>query len=458
MVVDANNLYGCAIMLSLPTGDFEWLGDEGVENFDLSEWSDDGERGCILKIDARMPVELHERMKSYPLAPERMSVKEEMLSETQKDILDQLKCEEVEKGKAKKTRKMGLEEGIDVIERKDYSSTNKLLLNLYDKKEYVIHYRNLKLYTSLGMEITKIHKVLTFKQSTWLKKYIDFNSVKRALARNKFEEDFFKLMNNAMFSKTMENLRLRRSVDLVTDESKRKKLLSQPTFRSLRVFNEELTAIERYKASVCLNKPICVGFCVLELSKLVMYDFYYNKLSRMFSNMRLLFTDTDSLMVEICGEDNIYDIMKEHSEEFDFSNYPYEHDSYSEVNKKVPGKFKDETASAQIIEFIGLRAKCYSIRQLGRVKNNILLDLTIFFDKKTLKGIKKAVKDGVITHQDYKDCLLLAQRKLAEIHAFSSRNHVVQTVLQRKIALAFFDDKRYLLADGITSLPYGYKS
>ena len=114
-----------------------------------------------------------------------------------------------------------MEVEIGVVERKDYSSTNKLLLNLYDKKEYVIHYRNLKLYTSLGMEISKIHKVLTFKQSTWLKQYIDFNSAKRALARNKFEEDFFKLMNNAMFGKTMENLRLRRLVDLVTDESKR---------------------------------------------------------------------------------------------------------------------------------------------------------------------------------------------------------------------------------------------
>ena len=176
----------------------------------------------------------------------------------------------------------------------------------------------------------------------------------------------------------------------------------------------------------------------------------------MFSNMRLLFTDTDSLMVEICGEDNIYDIMKEHSAEFDFSNYPYEHDCYSVANKKVPGKFKDETASAQIIEFIGLRAKCYSIRQLGRVKDNILLELSSFFDKKTLKGIKKAVKDGVITHQDYKDCLLLLHKKLVEMRTFRARNHVVQTVLQRKIALAFFDDNRYLLPDGITSLQYGY--
>ena len=103
----------------------------------------------------------------------------------------------------------------------------------------------------------------------------------------------------------MENLRLRRSVDLVTDESKMKKLISQPTFRTLKVFNEELTAIERFKASVCLNKPVYVGFCVLELSKYVMYDFFYNKLTHMFPNMKLLFTDTDSLMVEIQGEEDI---------------------------------------------------------------------------------------------------------------------------------------------------------
>ena len=106
LYVDANNLYGCAMMMPLPTGDFRWEDDEAVEKFDASEWPDDGERGCIVKIDARIPVDFHERMKSYPLAPKRMSVKEEMLSETHKGILDQLKCEEVENGKAKQIRKV----------------------------------------------------------------------------------------------------------------------------------------------------------------------------------------------------------------------------------------------------------------------------------------------------------------------------------------------------------------
>ena len=275
----------------------------------MSTWGDEDERGCILKVDATVPVVLHDnKMKWYPLAPEKMCVKEDMLSETQKHVLDSMKKKKNEDddddddGNEKRAR--GNESG-DVIEknvdRKDHQSTDKLLLNLHDKKNYVIHYRNLKLYTSLGLKVTKIHKILTFKQSPWLSKYIEFNSNKRAQARNKFDEDFFKVMNNAMFGKTMENLRLRRSIDLVTDESK-KKLISQPTFRSLRVVNEELTAIGRIKASVCLNKPIYVGFCVLEFSKYVMYDFFYNQLTHIFPNMKLLFTDTHSLMVEVRGE------------------------------------------------------------------------------------------------------------------------------------------------------------
>ena len=116
-------------------------------------------------------------------------------------------------------------------------------------------------------------------------------------------------------------------------------LISQPTSRSLSVFNEELTAIERFKGSVCHNKPIYVGICVLELSKYVMYDFFYNQFTHMFPNMKLLFTDTDSLMVEVRGEEDIYDIMNEHCESFDFSNYPYDHKCFSLNNKRCPGKF-----------------------------------------------------------------------------------------------------------------------
>ena len=202
--------------MPLPTGDFERTEDEGVEKCDLSECSDGSERGCFLKIDAR---------ENEVVSTEWMSVNEEMLFETQKSILDQLKCigeqEEEEDVKAKKTGKAGAGEEIGVVERENHCPTNKLLLNLYDKKEYVMHYRNLKLYTSLGIEITKIHKVSTFKQSKWLKQYIDFNSSKRALAQNDLKK-ISSLMNNAMFGKTMENFRIRRLVNLVTGKCKRR--------------------------------------------------------------------------------------------------------------------------------------------------------------------------------------------------------------------------------------------
>ena len=188
-----------------------------------------------------------------------------------------------------------------------------------------------------------------------------------------------------------------------------------------------------------------------------MYDFFYNKLTHMFPNMKLLFTDTDSLMVEVRGEEDIYDIMNENSESFDFSNYPYDHKCFSLDNKRYPGKFKDETASAPITEYVGLRAKCYSLQQLGKVKDNVLKNPSKVHEKKALKSIKRSVKEKVITHDDYKDTLFTGETHIAEMNTFRSRNHVVETVHQRKITLVFFDDKRFLLEDGITSLPFGYK-
>ena len=173
--------------------------------------------------------------------------------------------------------------------------------------------------------------------------------------------------------------------------------------------------------------------------------------------MRLLFTDTDSLMVEVNGEDDIYKIMLANKSDFDFSNYPFEHENYSECNKRVPGKFKDECAGALIFEWIGIRAKCYSIRQISKVKNNIWTKLGEYVDNKALKGIQEAVKDKELTHEDYRDCIHEGETKKAEIRAFRTKDHRVFTILQRKTALAYFDDKRYLHADGITSHPYGYQ-
>lgn len=147
---------------------------------------------------------LHDNHSDYPLAPESFKIEPEMLSSYQKELLT----------------KLGMKEG----------SSLKLVLNLFDKKNYVIHYRNLQLYLALGMKLTKIHRVLSFKQSPWLKAYIDFNTSKRKVANNEFQKDFFKLMNNSVFGKTMENLRKRVDIQLAHHQERLSKLSAKPFF------------------------------------------------------------------------------------------------------------------------------------------------------------------------------------------------------------------------------------
>ena len=153
---------------------------------------------------------------------------------------------------------------------------NKLIPTLKDKKEYVLHYRNLQLYLDLGLKKKKVHRVLEFNQSPWLKQYIDFNTEKRKHARNPFEKDFFKLMNNSVFGKTMENLHKRVDVRLVTNEKKLLKLTSKPTYVSSKILNENLVAVHKIKETLTLNRPAYVGMCILDLSKTLIYNFHYN--------------------------------------------------------------------------------------------------------------------------------------------------------------------------------------
>jgi hypothetical protein len=151
---------------------------------------------------------------------------------------------------------------LEELEPKE-TSTEKLIPNLHSKEKYVIHYRNLKLYLSLGMKLTKIHRVMTFKQQPWLKAYIDFNTQKRKIANNEFEKDFLKLMNNAVFGKAMENLRKRLLVQLVNNHSKARRLTSKPTFHAFRIFNEDIVAVHMLKQRLYPNRPIYVGFSIL---------------------------------------------------------------------------------------------------------------------------------------------------------------------------------------------------
>ena len=418
MYLDANNLYGWAMSQYLPTGGFRWMTKKQIDKIDLSKYKEDSNKGLILEVDLEYPKELHDVHNDYPLAAEKVKVNKDMLSNY---------CQEI-------ANKFNVSTGL----------VHKLIPTLSNKEKYVLHYRNLQLYTDLGLKITKVHRVLEFNQSAWLKQYIDFNTQKRTNAKNAFEKDFFKLMNNSVFGKTMENIRKRVDVRLVTDENKLSKMAAKPTYVSSKIFNENLVAVHKIKETLTLNRPAYVGMCILDLSKTLMYDFHYNYIKQKYgSKAKLLFTDTDSLTYEIETSDVYQDFWND-KDKFDNSDYPEDSQYFDKTNKKVIGKFKDEAAGMPITEFVGLRSKMYSY-----MKDN---------DKggKTAKGIKKNIIKKNITHENYKNVLFNNKQMHHTMKTIRSNNHQLGSYELNKVSLSCFDDKRYILKDSITSYAYGH--
>ena len=422
---DSNNLYGEAMTQSLPVSDFKWVDEKDVKSFNVMTVQDDADTGYFLEVDLEYPKELHDLHSDYPLAPEKMLISHEMLSPYQQQLKEDLGYKP--------------------------ARVEKLVPNLWNKEKYIIHYRNLKFYLAQGLKLQKIHRVLQFKQDAWLKSYIQHNTQLRAAAKNDFEKDFFKLLNNSVFGKTMEDVRRRINIKLITEPAMFKKHTAKVTYKRSVVFmndeekEEYFVGLEAKRTSIKLDKPIYTGFTVLELSKLHMYDFHYNHMMEKYGPERakLLFTDTDSLTYHITAED-LYQDMKEDQHLYDTSNYSKDHFLFSEVNKKVIGKFKDETGGLPIVEWIGLRAKMYSMMtDDGK-------------EKKTGKGIKKSVLKKKIRHQDFKDCLMEKREFQHSMMNFRSKQHQLFTVKQTKKSLSPFDDKRYILEDGYTTRAHGH--
>ena len=320
----------------LPYGGFKWLNQKEISDFCLNSNEENSSIGYILEVDPEYPSELHKLHNDYPLAPERLEISQNMLSKY---------CCNIEE---KYVIKIG--------------GVNKLVPNLGNKSKYVAHYRNLQLYLSLGMKLTKIHRILKYKQSDWLKKYIDFNTGKSKNAANSFENDFFKLMNNSVFGKTMENLRKRISVKLVNNSKDYFRCINKPSFISQKIFSKNFVVIHEVKPVLTLDKPIYVGFSILDLSKLLMYEFHYEYIKSKFDAI-LLLTETDSLVYEIKTKD-VYEDFYQDKHLFDFSDYSLNSKFFDPVNKKVIGKMKDEFKEKIISEFAGLKSKIYSLISL----------------------------------------------------------------------------------------------
>ena len=308
-----------------------------------------------------------------------------------------------------------------------------------NKNNYVIHYRNLQQCLELGMKLKKIHRILKFKQKDWMKPYIDFNTEKIKEATNDADKNLFKLLNNAVYGKTMQNLRRKIKITIVKNEKDIFKHISKPSYVSHKIFDKNLVAIHKKKICLTLNKSIYVGYTVLETSIRAMYAFYYDFIKKKFNHFKLLLPDTDSLCYEICDE-NPYEISYEHREYFDLSNNSKNSKYFCNDNKKVLGKMKDEYGGNFIEEFTGLRSKMYSI-----------LD-TKYNEKSTHKGHNSYIKYG-----EFCDTIFNKKVLRHKMRGIKSKNHNLITYESNKTSTSCFDDKRYILNDGINTLPYGHK-
>ncbi|KYN11002.1 hypothetical protein ALC57_16854 [Trachymyrmex cornetzi] len=401
MYYDVNNLYGWAMCQPLPYAEFRWIKD--VVNFDARAIAPDSPTGYILEVDLEYPQHLNDQHIDLPFCPTR--------------------------------------------DKPPGKREDKLLATLYEKQRYIIHYRNLQQCTRHGLRVTKIHRILQFTQSPWLREYIELNSQFRMRAKNDFEKNLYKLMNNAVFGKTMENVRNHVDVKLVTKWDGRygaEAMIAKPNFHSRSIFAENLIAVELRKLEVKFDKPIYVGMCILDISKVCLYEFHEYMLPLFRDKCKIMYTDTDSLIYRVECED-VYETMKRDIARFDTSDYPTDN-AYGMplAYKKVPGLMKDENNVAIITEFVGLRAKMYAVRVDGNK------------DTKKAKGVKSNVVARTITFDDYTRCLNEEIEITRRQSCIRSKLHEVYTISESKIALSPYDDKRYVVPDSTETLPWGH--
>lgn len=395
---DCNNLYGNSMIKPLPYAEFTWISPKEVNLENIEENSD---YGYILDVDLAYPKELHQLHNDLPFLPEVIKINKQ----------------------------------------------TKLVPHLNDRNNYIVHYVALKQALRHGIILKKINRVLKFRQREFLRPFIEYNTNLRASASNNFEKDLYKLYNNSVYGKTMENLRNRRNIKLVCDAKKLEKLISKPTFIDRTLYGENLAAVHMAKTVIKFVKPIYIGLSVLDLAKHTMYEYHYEVMLPKYGpeKLSLAYMDTDSFIYFI-RTNCIFQDMLAMLDYLDTSDYPNDHLCFSTKNKKKLGKFKDEACGRIITEFVGLKAKMYAIRFEDNFKEIL-----------KAKGIQNSALKKIIQYKDYLKCLQTKCVMTTPVNNIKSIKHDMFTVKINKISLSPHDDKRIIDANGINTKAIGFK-
>lgn len=413
--LDMNSLYGYT-MSNYPfvEGEYEWVEDETEIMRLVKNLRDIGENspvGYIFCVDLSYPPNLHNLHNDFPLCPEQMKI----------------------------------------------GKVTKLVPNLWDKKKYTLHYLHLKLVLSLGMKLIKVHKCIKFKQSMWLSNYIKMCAdLRKTPGLSKFEIQLYKDLVNVIYGKMIQSSEYI-DVKLVREWRKQRgkgavDYLKSPFFKSFSIFDENLVGIEMRRLKNTCDRPITVGWSVLELSKVHLYSWYYNFLLKKIDKrlITLNYCDTDSILITTTNYD-IYKFMKLHPEQFDTSDYP-KNNKFKIIpqNRKIPGILHDEGAGLVITRFFIMAPKAYVIEYMK--------EDGMIADKKKLKSVCRSVTKNLM-YRDYHEAWKYRSTLYKQMFRISSKDHVITTISQNKRALdgQSRGEKRYFLEDNTHSLAYGHK-
>ena len=421
---DVNALYSYALTQKLPYNNISLLTDEELIKFDPLIISDCSNIGFLVCCDLKIPESLHDYFSQMPPCPEKLVIKSEFISPYQSAL-------------------------VDLYKHLTANPFDKefLSLNLFDKKEYTVYHKTLQLYCKLGVRITKIHEVLSFTVTDTFTPYVKKNIELRNSAKNPAIKNIFKLMLNSFYGGLAMRKELQKNVKICTNEKIALEVASSPFFEGFSIVNETTSILTSKKPTILLDRFPLVATVILDLSKCHMYSLFYNVfLDHFKSNVQLLYVDTDCFNMEITGiniEPELLKLTHNDAPVFDFSNLPSDHRLYDNLLKGVPGLLKSEVGAKKIRAFVGLKRKMYSLKFYNNSK-----------DKMRAKCLpKKCLTDcNFFTYlKTLKTCITKVS-----IRTIRSMRSQLYTILQKKIGFTALSTDRFILKDGINTLPYGH--